>query len=71
MEHEGVVAPVQQNEIEHVERADRPDAGDQRRLAVAVKHLQREPAAIDLAAFAHELGQLVAEVLRAGKRLVA
>src|SRR5258708_39092381 len=27
--HEGVVATVQQDEIEHVERIDRPDAGNQ------------------------------------------
>src|ERR1700677_3411503 len=36
VEDEGVVAPMQQNEIEHVERADRFDAFNQRRLAVAV-----------------------------------
>src|SRR5580658_10501603 len=71
VQHERVVAPMQENEIKHVERADRPDTGKQRRLAMAVQHLQRETAAIDLATLAHELGQLVAEVLRARKRFIA
>ena len=38
------VATVQEDKIKDVERADRPDAGDQRRLAVAVEHLEREAA---------------------------
>src|SRR5215471_18907387 len=71
VQDERAVAPVQENEVEDVERTDRPDAGKQRRLAVAVEHLQRETAAEDLPAFAHELGQLVAEVLRAREWLVA
>ena len=45
---------MQENEIEHVERIDRRDALDQRRLAVAVERLQCEPAGIDLAAFGDE-----------------
>src|SRR5262245_11147046 len=28
VDHEGVVATVEQDEIEHIERIDRPDAGD-------------------------------------------
>src|SRR5271170_6844283 len=71
VEDERAVTPVQQDEIEHVERTDWPDARQQRSFAVTVKHLQREAAAIDLAAFGHELGQLVAEVLRTGKRFIA
>ena len=47
------------------------DALDQRRLAVAVERLQGETAGIDLAAFAHELGELIVEVVMPGKRLVA
>ncbi len=38
---------------------------------MAVERLQREAAGVDLAAFGHELGELVVEVLRAGKGLVA
>ena len=62
---------MEQDEIEHVERTDRPDARDQGRLAVAVERLQGKTAAIDLAAFAHEFGQLIVEVLMPGESLVA
>ena len=62
---------MDQHEVEHVERADRPDAFDQGRLAVPVERLKREAAGVDLAAFANELRDLVVEVLSAGKRLVA
>src|SRR5260370_8664999 len=71
MNHKGVVPAVQENEIEHIERTDRPDPGNKRRLAVTVKRLQRKAARIDLAAFAHELGQLIVEVLVARKGFVA
>ena len=71
VQHESVVASVQQNEIEDIKRADRPNTGQQRPFAVTVKHLQCETAAINLAAFTHELGELVAEVLRAWERLIA
>src|SRR6516225_10198508 len=43
---ESVVAPVQQDQIQHVERVDRSDAGDQRWLAVAIERLQCEAAGI-------------------------
>src|SRR5262245_61727318 len=69
--HEGVVLAVQENEIEHIERIDRSYSGNKRRLAVTVKRLQRKAARIDLAAFAHELGELIVEVLVARKRFVA
>src|SRR3984957_6641340 len=36
VEDEGVVAAMQEHEVEHIERVDRPDALDHRRLAVAV-----------------------------------
>src|SRR6516165_6699721 len=71
MEHEGVVLAVHEHQVEHIERVDRPDAGNQRRLAVTVQRLQRKAAGIDLAALGHELGQLVVEVLRARKCFVA
>src|SRR5882672_11204816 len=69
--HESVVLAVQKNEIEHIERIDRPDSRNKRRLAVTVKRLQRKAARIDLAAFPHELGQLIVEVLVARKGFVA
>src|SRR5260370_3318921 len=71
MNHKGVVPTVQENEIEHIEWTDRPDSGNKRRLAVTVKRLQRKAARIDLAAFTHELGQLIVEVLVARKGFVA
>jgi hypothetical protein len=49
MEHEGIVAPVDEDEVEHIERADRADAGEQRALAMAVQHLEGEAAAVNLA----------------------
>src|SRR5260370_3914427 len=69
--HESVVLAVQKNEIEHIERIDRPDSRNKRWLAVTVKRLQRKAARIDLAAFTHELGQLIVEVLVARKGFVA
>src|SRR5260370_35025310 len=71
MNHKGVVPTVQENEIEHIDRIDRPYSGNKRRLAVTVKRLQRKAARIDLAAFAHELGQLIVEVLVTRKGFVA
>src|SRR6202048_3126503 len=68
--HKGVVLAVQENEIEYIERIDRPDSGNERRLAVTVERLQRKAACIDLAAFAHELGQLIVEVLVTRKGFV-
>jgi len=35
---------VQQNEVQHIERIDRPDSGDERRLAMPIKRLKRETA---------------------------
>src|ERR1700678_1339908 len=49
VEDEGVVAAMQQHEVEHVERVDWPDPLDQRRFAVAVQRLQRKAAGIGLA----------------------
>src|ERR1700722_8771148 len=61
---------MQEHEVEHVERVDRPNALDQRRFAVAVKRLKREPAGVDLAALGDELGDLIVEVLSARKGFV-
>src|ERR1700740_737062 len=47
VEGEGIVLAVEQDEVEHVLRRDRRDAGDQRRLAMAVECLQGEAAGID------------------------
>ncbi len=55
VEDERAIAPMQQDEIEHVERADRTNAGNERAFAVAVEHLQRKTAAINLAALAMNL----------------
>src|SRR3984957_298679 len=71
VEDEGVVAAMQEHEVEHVERVDRPDALDQRRLTVPVKRLQREAAGIDFAALGDELRDLIVEVLSAWERFVA
>ena len=71
VENDGVGLAVQQHDVEHVERADRDDAFDQRTLAMAVQRLERETARIDLAAFRDELRDLVVEILMARKRLVA
>src|SRR5271154_5337884 len=71
VQHEGVFVAMEQREIQHIERTDRDDAGDQRGLAMAVQRLQRETARVDLAAFGHELDQRVVEVLVTRKRLVA
>src|ERR1700712_5648290 len=65
------VFPMQQLDVEHVERTDRLDAFDQRRFALAVKRLQCEAACIDLAAFFHELLNLLVEVQVARKGFVA
>src|SRR5580698_1318569 len=62
---------MQKNEVQHIERADRANTRQQRAFAVAVEHLQREPAAINLTALTHEFGELIAKVLRAGEWLVA
>src|ERR1700733_3277315 len=62
---------MQQHEIEHVERVDRPDPLDQRRFTVAVQRLQREPAGIGLAALGHELRDLIVEVLSAREGFIA
>src|SRR3954470_12368477 len=59
---------MQQHEVEHVERVDRAYAFDQRALAVTVQRLQREAAGVDLAAFGHELRDLVIEVLMPRER---
>src|SRR5580658_957812 len=67
----GVVALVDQDEVEHVERADRPNSRDQRRLAMAVQRLKRETAGIDLAAFLEELADLLVHGLMPGERFVA
>jgi hypothetical protein len=56
---------MQKHEVEHIERVDRPYPLDQRRLAVAVECLQREPAGIGLAALGDELGDLIVEILSA------
>src|SRR5258706_1514710 len=69
--HKSVVPAVQENEIEHIERIDRPDSRNKRWLSVTVKRLQRQAARIDFAALAHELGQLIIEVLVARKGFVA
>jgi hypothetical protein len=62
---------MEQDQIEHVERAHRDDPGHQRRLAVAVEGLQREPAGVDFAALFHEAGDLIVEVEMPRERLVA
>ena len=62
---------MQQNEVQRVERTDRPNALGQRSLAVPVERLEREAAAVDLATFAHELRELVVEVLVAREGIVA
>src|ERR1700684_457524 len=62
---------MQQHEIEHVERVDRPDPLDQRRFTVAVQRLQREPAGLGLAALGHELRYLIVEVLSALEGFIA
>src|SRR5258707_1884778 len=62
---------MDEDEVEHVQRANRPYALDQRRFAVAVEGLQREPAGVDFAVLAHELRDLVVEVLSAGEGFVA
>src|SRR5262249_11960106 len=71
VDHKSVILPVQENEIEYIERIDRPDSRNKRGFAVTVKRLQRKAARIDLAAFAHELGQLIVEVLVAREGFVA
>src|SRR5579862_7336142 len=55
VEDESVVPAVKEDQIEHVERADRFDPFDERRLAVAVEGLQRKTAGVDFSTFAHEL----------------
>src|SRR5262249_30656474 len=58
VDDEGAVATMQQDQVENVERIDRPYARDQRALAVPVQRLQGETAGVGLAAFLHELHQL-------------
>src|ERR1700709_2819886 len=71
MDDQCVILTMQQLDIEHVERADRLDAFDQRRFTVPVQRLQCEAACIDLAAFFHELHQLLVEVEVAGEGFLA
>src|SRR4051812_4237819 len=70
IEDECAALPVQQNDVQHIERVDRANAFDQRAFAVAVQCLQREAAREHLAAFAHELLDLAVEVLMTGKCLI-
>ena len=62
---------MQEDQVEHVERADRRDAGDQRAFTMAVERLQSEAAGIDLAALRHELLDLLVHRHVAGEGLVA
>lgn len=71
IQDDGVGFLMDQHEVEHIERIDRPDAFDQRGFAVAVQCLQGEAAGVDLAALVHEALELIVEVLCAGERLVA
>src|ERR1700736_2145729 len=71
VENEGAVLAVQEDQVEHIKRVDRPDARNERRFAVTVEGLQGKSAGVDLAAFAHELGQLIVEVQMARERLIA
>src|SRR5688572_17641505 len=68
VDDEGVVAPVQQDDIEHVQRVDRSHALDQCALAVPVQRLQRKTAGVDLAALAHELRDLAVHGQMPGER---
>ena len=69
VEDERVVALVEQEDVEHVERADGPDPWNERRLAVAVERLEREPARVDLAALGHEGADLLVDDEVPGERL--
>src|SRR5450830_1083247 len=71
IEDERVVAAMQQCQVKHVEWIDRTNARNQRWFAMTVQRLQGKTAGIDLAAFFHELGDLLVEVLMTGKRFVA
>src|SRR5688572_11139048 len=57
VQNESVTLAMQQNQIEHVERIDRPNSLDQTGLAVPVQGLQCEAARIGLASLHHELLQ--------------
>src|SRR5271165_6685196 len=48
---------MDQDEVEHIKRADRLDSGNQGRFSVPVKSLERESARIDFSTFFHELNQ--------------
>src|SRR5258706_14472734 len=69
MQHERVFSTVNQDEIQHVERAYRPDARHERRLAVPVEGLQREAACEALAALGHERANALIDRQVAGKGL--
>jgi len=62
---------VKENEIEDIERMNRPDAWDERGFPVTVKRLKRKTAGVSFSALLHELHELVVEVLLARKCLVA
>src|SRR5277367_232488 len=62
---------VQEDAIEHVERIDRDDAGHERFFGLPVERLRGEAAAVDLAAFLHELREALVHEEVARKSFVA
>src|ERR1700722_5716197 len=69
VQDEGVVALVEEHDVEHVEGVDRPDTRQERRLTVAVERLEREAARIDLSAFGHERPYLLIDHQMTGECL--
>ncbi len=62
---------VHEDAIQHVERIDRDDAGDEGFFRLPVERLGGEAAAVNLAAFLHEFREALIDEEMAGKRLVA
>src|ERR1700737_1818800 len=54
---------MEQHQIQHIERIDRADAWDQRRLTVSVQRLEGKAARVHPAAFFHEDLDLIVEVM--------
>ena len=71
VQDEGVVIPVQENDVQNVQGVDGRDARNQCAFTMAVKGLQGKTACIDFAAFFHEFDDLVVEVLMAWKRFIS
>src|SRR3954451_25041269 len=71
VELEGAVAPRRQRRVEHVERVERLDAGEQEVLREAVERAAREAAGVDRPALLDERAELLVDRHVAQERLVA